>query len=141
MLNESEEQAQKSITDILSRIEDGEFGCRERKTTKGGSSIDKPADLEVYFIDDSDRVAVAVEIANVNTTQLVGEVTRLYCDCCPAKLLILFRDNATKGVKKQCEKLFWLLYGQEDIRHTPARVEWYNEEDQIENSLKELLQR
>ncbi len=140
MLNPTEELAQKSITDILSRIENGGFGCRERKS-KGRSSINKPADLEVYFIGDPGRVAVAVEVANVNTTQLVGEVTRLYCDCCPAKLLILFHDNATKGVKKQCEKLFCVLYGQEDIRHTPARVEWYNEEDQIENSLEELLQR
>lgn len=141
MLNATEELAQKSITDILSRIEKGKLGCRERKSTGGRSSINKPADLEVYFIGDPDRVAVAVEVANVNTTQLVGEVTRLYCDCCPAKLLILKLKNATKCVKKQCEKLFCVLYGQEDIRHTPARVEWYNEEDQIENSLKELLQR
>lgn len=140
MSNEKEELSQKRITGILSRIENGGFDCRERKSN-GRSSIDKPADLEVYFIDDSDRVAVAVEIANVNTTQLVGEVTRLYCDCCAAKLLILFRDNTTKGVKKQCEKLFCLLYGQEDIRHTPARVEWYDEDDQIEKSLSELLQR
>lgn len=117
------------------------FGCRERKTRKGRSSIDKPADLEVYFIDNPDRVAVAVEIANVNTTQLVGEVTRLYCDCCPVKLLILYRKNATKGVKKQCEKLFCVQYGQEDIRDTPARVQWSDKEDQIEKSLRELLQR
>lgn len=141
MVNESEEQAQNSITDILPRIEDGKFGCRERKTTKGGSSIDKPADLEVYFISDPDRVAVAVEVANVNTTQLVGEVTRLYCDCCAAKLLIVYLKNTTKGAKKQCEKLFCVLYGQEDIRHTPARVEWSDKKDQIEKSLRELLQR
>ena len=140
MSNEKEELSQKRITDILSRIENGGFGCRVRKS-KGRSSINKPADLEVYFIGDPARVVVAVEVANVNTTQLVGEVTRLYCDCCPAKLLILFPDHNIKGVKEQCEKLFGVLYGQEDIRHTPARVNWYEEDDQIEKSLKELLQR
>ena len=140
MLNDKEQLVQKRIIDILSRIEKGELGCRERKSA-GRSSIDKPADLEVCFIGDPGRVAVAVEVANVNTTQLVGEVTRLYCDCCAAKLLIVYLKNTTKGAKKQCEKLFCVLYGQEDIRHTPARVQWSDKEDQIEKSLRELLQR
>lgn len=141
MLRPTEEETRDSMAAILSRIEGGVFGCRERKQSRGRSSIAKPADLEVFCVSDPDRVVVAVEVANVNTTQLVGEVTRLYYDCCPVKLLILFPTNNTIGVREQCEKLFCLLYGQNDIHSTPARVEWHDMDDQIEASLRMLLQR
>jgi len=85
------------------------------------------------------RVAVAVEVANVNTTQLVGETCRLYFDSCPLKLLILGDRNVPQSGKKQCEQLFAKLYGQENINNTPARVEWYHDDKAIESALRELL--
>jgi len=133
-----ESKVQDKITEILSEIEGREFGCRERKST-GHSTIKKPVDLEVYFKDNSDRVAIAVEVADVNTTQLVGEVSRLYFDSCPLKLLILGHDNTQRNSKEQCENQFNKFYAQDDIQDTPVRVVWWDDDDQIRVSLKELL--
>jgi len=133
-----ESKVQDKITELLSEIDGGKFGCRERKST-GRSTIKKPVDLEVYFKDNSHRVAIAVEVADVNTTQLVGEVSRLYFDSCPLKLLILGHHNTQRNSKEQCENQFNKFYAQDDIQDTPVRVVWWDDNDQIRVSLKELL--
>jgi len=85
------------------------------------------------------KALVAVEVANVNTTQLVGETCRLYYDACPLKFLILGDRNVPTDGKKQCEKLLAKLYGQDDIRSTPARVASFDEDEVIASGLRELL--
>ena len=133
-----ESKVQDKITEILSEIDGRKFGCRERKST-GRSTIKKPVDLEVYLKDNSDRVVIAVEVADVNTTQLVGEVCRLYFDSCPLKMLVLGHDNTQRNSKEQCENQFNKFYAQDDIQDTPVRVVWWDDDDQIRVSLKELL--
>jgi hypothetical protein len=137
-MNRNEIEIMNIINDILSRNWDNLFVCKERKLKSGGSSIGKPADLGVYF-KGTDRAVIAIEVANVNSTQLVGEVTRLYCDHCPNKMLIMYPQNAPKDAKERCEILFRILYGQNDIKNTPARVEWHDDKAKIEVALKYLL--
>jgi len=138
MQSASESDVCAGLQKILDELAPNRFDCRERKTS-GQSVIDKPVDLEIYFIAEQKRVAIAIEVANVNTTQLVGETCRLYYDCCPLKLLILGNRNVPQSGKKQCERLLAKLYGQESIRNTPARVESYHDDKAIETALKELL--
>lgn len=134
----SEPGISQKVHQILDTLSLKRFGCRERKNS-GISAIGKPVDLEVYFVDEPKRVVVAIEVANVNTTQLVGETCRLYYDSCPLKLLVLGNRNVPANGKDQCEKLLAKLYGQDDIRYTPARVVRYDDETGIKRALKELL--
>ena len=134
--NESDVRA--GLQKVLNRIAPGRFGCRERKSS-GESVIGKPVDLEIYHSADPERVSVVVEVANVNTTQLVGETCRLYYDACPLKLLILGDRNVPSNGKEQCESLLSKLYGQDHIKNTPARVLWYYDDKAIASALKELL--
>ncbi len=127
------------IQAMLETIAPGHFICTERKNLAGKSAIGKPADLQISLAGDLGRVAVAVEVANVNTTQLVGETCRLYYDSCPLKLLILGDRNVPTDGKKQCEKLLAKLYGQDNIRSTPARVAKFDEDAVIEAALRDLL--
>ena len=124
---------------MLDRIAPGRFVCTERKSFRGKSSISKPVDLQVSWASDPSKAIVAIEVANVNTTQLVGETCRLYYDSCPLKLLILGDRNVPSDGRQQCEKLLARLYGQDDIRCTPARVAWSSEDEVIETALRELL--
>ena len=71
----------------------------------------KPVDLQVSWASDPSKAIVAIEVANVNTTQLVGETCRLYYDSCPLKLLILGDRNVPSDGRQQCEKLLARLYG------------------------------
>ena len=134
----SESDAREAMQQLLDHLVPGRFTCKERKTT-GSSVINKPADLEIRFARPPQRVLVAVEVANVNTTQLVGEACRLYYDESPMKLLILGDRNVPRSGKDQCERLLRRLYGQDDIRNTPCRVVWYDDDKAIEDALRSLL--
>ena len=79
----SEDDVSLGLNRILESLAPGRFRCTSRKTD-GRSVIRKPVDLEIRSTGDSSRVLLAVEVANVNTTQLVGEVCRLYYDSCPS---------------------------------------------------------
>lgn len=138
MKSGSEGDVREGIQAILDALAPGRFVCDERKT-RGSSVIGKPVDLQVSFVRGPRRAAVAIEVANVNTTQLVGETCRLYYDCCPLKLLVLGDRNVPTEGKSQCEKLLTKLYGQEDIRNTPARVVMYDDDEGIERALRDLL--
>src|SRR5947209_19078807 len=89
MKSGSEADVRQGIQQILDRLSPGHFICTERKTLRGRSAIGKPVDLQISFSDDLNNGLIAIEVANVNTTQLVGEACRLYYDCCPLKLMIL----------------------------------------------------
>jgi len=127
------------IQQILDKIAPRRFICTERKALYGKSAIAKPVDLQVAWAATPSKALVAVEVANVNTTQLVGETCRLYYDACPLKFLILGDRNVPTDGKKQCEKLLAKLYGQDDIRSTPARVASFDEDEVIASGLRELL--
>ncbi len=88
---------------------------------------------------DLNKAVVAIEVANVNTTQLVGETCRLYFDSYPLKLLILGDRKVPAEGKKQCENLLAKMFGQDDIRCTPARVARFDEDSFIEAALSDLL--
>lgn len=139
MKSGDEGDVRKGIQTILDGLAPGRFICDERKTLRGSSVIGKPVDLQVSLAREPRSAAVAIEVANVNTTQLVGETCRLYYDCCPIKLLVLGDRNIPKDGKNQCEKLLTRLYGQEDIRNTPARVVMYDDDEAIERALRDLL--
>jgi len=138
MQSGSESDVKQGIKLILDRIAPGRFDCAERKG-RGTSAINKPVDLHITKSGKPDKVVLCIEVANVNTTQLVGETCRLYYDECPLKILILGNRNIPTDGKKQCEKLLARQYGQDDIRKTPARIALYNEDDLIETALRELL--
>jgi len=135
----SEPDVMQGIQAILETIAPGCFICSERKNFRGKSAIGKPVDLQISLAGDPNKAAVAIEVANVNTTQLVGETCRLYFDSCPLKLLILGDRNAPAEGKKQCENLLAKLYGQDDIRSTPARVANFDEDAVVEAALRDLL--
>jgi hypothetical protein len=139
MKSGSEPDVKQGLQQTLERLAPARFICTDRKTLRGKSAIGKPVDLQVSFAHDLSKAVIAVEVANVNTTQLVGETCRLYYDCCPLKLMILGDRNVPKDGKNQCEHLIAKLYGQDDIRNTPARVAMYDEEQLIEEALRELL--
>jgi len=125
------------LNQVLDEDPNGSYVCKERKSN-GSSVLRKPVDFHIS--NRSGVHIVGVEVANVNTTQLVGEVARLYFDTLPLKLLVLHAEgNVRPNGKSQCEKLFCRLYGQDEIGHTPARVVWDDKVDQIRTSLKELL--
>jgi hypothetical protein len=134
----TEPAIQKGLDEILSRLAPGRFACRLRKNA-GQSVIRKPVDLEIYLKGPPVRPVIAVEVANVNTTQLVGETCRLYYDSCPLKLLVLGDRNVPPDGKAQCELLLARLYGQDSIANTPARVVWYYDDDSVALALSELL--
>jgi hypothetical protein len=139
MKSGSELDVKQGIQQTLETLSRGRFICTDRKALRGKSAIGKPVDLQISFADDLSKAAIAVEVANVNTTQLVGETCRLHYDCCPLKLMILGDRNVPKDGKKQCEQLFAKLYGQDDIRNTPARVAMFDEDELIEAALRDLL--
>lgn len=123
MRSGSETDVRDGLQQILDAIAPGRFWCATRKNA-GSSIIGKPVDLEIREKDQagSGRALVAVEVANVNTTQLVGEASRLYFDTCPIKLLVLGDRNVPPNSKNQCELVLTRLYGQDYIENTPARV-------------------
>ena len=137
MKSGSEADVREAIQAMLEKIAPGRFLCAERKSI-GGSAIDKPVDLHVVQKVQK-RAVIAIEVANVNTTQLVGEACRLYYDSCPQKLLVLGDRNVPKNGKEQCERLLAKLYGQDDIRNTPVRVVNCDEDDKTEQALRDLL--
>lgn len=139
MRSGSETDVKHGIQQILDRLAPGRFTCTDRKTLRGKSAIGKPVDLQVSFADDLGNAAIAVEVPNVNTTQLVGETRRLYYDCCPLKLMILGDRNIPTDGKNQCERLIAKLYGQDDIRNTPARVASFDEDETVEAALRDFL--
>jgi len=140
MRSGSETDVREGLQAILDDLVPGQFLCRTRKN-EGRSVIGKPVDIEIRMRGASgfDRVVVAVEVANVNTTQLVGETCRLYYDTCPTKLLVLGDRNIPPGGKEQCEVLLARLYGQNDIMDTPARVVTYADDSGTAAALRDLL--
>lgn len=129
----------KLLQQILDEIEPGIYSCTERKLASGSSVLRKPVDLHVGFTA-GPKPIVAVEVANVNTTQLVGEVARLYFDTLPIKLLVLHAEgNVGHNGKDQCERLLCRFYGQDEIAHTPARAVWDDKAGEIRTALRELL--
>lgn len=138
MRSGNETDVQQGLQEILDRLAPGRFDVRVRKNS-GGSMIGKPVDLEIRLKEGPPRVATAVEVANVNTTQLVGETCRLYYDTCPRKLLVLGDRNVPSNGKEQCETLLARLYGQDSIKNTPARVVWWDDDAGITEALSELL--
>ncbi|HAB53697.1 MAG: hypothetical protein A2315_08840 [Ignavibacteria bacterium RIFOXYB2_FULL_35_12] len=136
-LNRIEKRSQKGIQKVLKKIENGTFICKSRQAV-GSSAIGKPVDLQISN-KSTKRNLVAVEISNVNTTQLVGEATRLYFDSIPLKLLVLHRGNTPKNGKETSEKILCALYGQKQIQDTPSRVTWYNDKKSLDAVLRELL--
>lgn len=139
MRSGSEPDVKDGLQTILDRLAPGRFISTFRKAS-GGSMIGKPVDLEIRASKvGAQRALVAVEVANVNTTQLVGETCRLYYDTCPAKLLVLGDRNVPPNGKTQCEVLLRRLYGQDSIENTPARVVIFSDDMAIEKALADLL--
>jgi len=138
MRSGTEDDVERALNTLLGELAPGRYQCRVRKGA-GDSAIGKPADLEIVSKVVPATVAVAVEVANVNTTQLVGEACRLYYDACPRKLLVLGDRNVPADGKRQCEALLAKLYGQDSIQNTPARVVWYDDDEDIAKALADLL--
>jgi hypothetical protein len=138
MRSGSETDVLEGIQHILDQLTPSRFWCTTRKNSRA-SVIRKPVDLEIRFKETPHSVLVAVEVANVNTTQLVGETCRLYYDCCALKLLVLGDRNLPKDAKQQCEVLLARLYGQDRIENTPARVVLFSDDASIVLALSELL--
>jgi hypothetical protein len=134
----SEAEVCRRILAILDRLAPGRFGCGERKAS-GKSVIGKPADLQIFSAADVNWILVAVEVANVNTTQLVSEACRLFYDACPRKLMILGDRNVPPRGKEQCERVIARLYGQDRIEDTSARVVRFDDDDGLKAALSELL--
>lgn len=138
MKSASEADVQTWLQGILDRLVQNRYWCTSRKGS-GGSVIGKPVDLEIRFREGSRKVVVAVEVANVNTTQLVGEACRLYFDTCPTKLLVLGDRNVPTNGKQQCEIVLARMYGQDSIQNTPSRVVLFNDDGATAEALSELL--
>ena len=102
-MKRSESDVKEGIQQLLDKLAPGRFICGERKSLWGKSAIGKPVDLQVAFAFDFSKGIIAIEVANVNTTQFVGETCRLYHDSYPLKLLILCDRNIPSEGKKQCE--------------------------------------
>ena len=138
MKSGNEGDVRQGIEELLNNLAPGRFRCVERKSD-GESVINKPADLEIDSTGATSRALIAIEVANVNTTQLVGEVCRLYYDSCPLKLLVLGERNVPQKGVELCSRLLARLYGQEKIENTPARVVCYNDSAGLRRALLELL--
>jgi len=132
--------------------------CRERKK-KGDSFISKPVDLEVSFYrtgksansDDKQNMEsiICIEVSSVNSTQLVGEITRLYYDKVWRKVLIvIYKAHEDCGNIKKSEaenvikNLVPELYGCGDKKefkneHYPMKV-WYLNCKKIKENAKSL---
>ena len=126
-----------TLQSMLDRLAPARFQVRERKNL-GTSVLGKPADLEIRQTAGTRSPLMAVEITDLNTTQLVGAVVRLYYDTCPIKLLIVGNQNTPLRGTAQCEKLFARQYGQDDIQNTPARVAAFTDHAAIEKALTDL---
>ena len=75
----------------------------------------EPVDLQIIKKRDN-KIIIAIEVADVNSPQLVGEICRLYYDKYPRKMLVLgYGDIPENGVEK-CNKFIALLYGQDNIK-------------------------
>jgi len=142
-----EKKIKKKIQAVLDTISPGEFVCEERKN-RGKSAINKPVDLQISLRSQPDNALICIEVADVNSTQLVNEATRLFFDCCYRKILILGTNNVPQTTGKNiCEDVLKRFYGQDDIKFTPARVILYNEnfekdfEEEVEKILREFLVR
>ena len=103
-----------------------DFKCSKRKN-KGKSAIDKPVDLHIHK--DKDKGVICIEVSNVNSTQLVGEIYRLYADSLWRKLLVVVcKNNDSNGnirckeAEKICKDMIPRLYSQDEIKSTPMRV-------------------
>jgi hypothetical protein len=134
----SEPEVMEVLQSIVNRLAPDRFEVRERKNL-GSSVLRKPADLEIRQNSGTRRPLIAVEIADLNTTQLVGAVVRLFFDTCAIKLLIVGNQNASLHGTAQCEQLFARLYGQDDIQNAPARVAAFTDHASIEKALNDLL--
>jgi hypothetical protein len=134
----SEPDVMTGLQSILARLAPARFIVRERKNL-GGSVLKKLVDLEIRLNVETRRPVIAVEVTDVNTTQLVNEACRLYFDTCPIKLLVLGNQNAPLHGKMQCETLLARLYGQDDIENTPARVVAFADHAATEKALTDLL--
>jgi hypothetical protein len=138
MKSGNEQDVKQAVQELLDSLAPSHFHCVDRKST-GKSVINKPVDLEIRTTATPPRSILAIEVANVNTTQLVNETCRLYFDSCPLKLLVLGHRNVpSKGVE-DCKRLMARLYGQDDIKDTPARVVRYDDHESLRTALKELL--
>lgn len=120
------------------------FGVRAREPV-AGAPIGKTVDAEIYMIADG-RAVCAVEVSNVNSPQLIGEIGRLYFDPVPLKLLWLVRGGNTEdrvagtATDEYSEKILCRFYGQDCIDATPARVTWSNVPDaELVMLLRQLL--
>jgi len=137
-LNPNEKLVRKRIQMVLDNLAPGKFICRERKG-RGKSTLGRPVDLEISPRVRKNMPLVSIEVAAVNSTQLLSEVIRLFYDSVPRKLLVLKGKLPGRRGKAICERLICLQYGQEDIRYTPARVVRYANEKEIRKYLKTLL--
>ena len=141
MKSGSEKDVKQGIQKLLDNIAPGRFVCVDRKFY-GESVIGKPVDFEIRTKGTEgtpERVVIAVEVANVNTTQLVGEACRLYYDSCPLKLLVLGDRHVPRNGVEMCKHLLARLYGQDSIENTPARVVSYDNDDDLQSALRDLL--
>jgi hypothetical protein len=138
MKSGNEQDVKQAVQEMLDSLAPGRFHCVYRKSA-GKSVIDKPVDLEIRTSTSPQRTLLAIEVANVNATQLVNETCRLYFDSCPLKLLVLGDRNVPRNGVEKCERLMARLYGQDDIENTPARVIRYDDDENLKIALKELL--
>ncbi len=113
------------------------YVCKERKDF-GNSVINKPVDLHLRRIKDS-KIVMAIEVACVNITQLVGEVSTLFFDNCPIRLLILRKRNVPTHGVIFCSDLMSRLYGQNDVTNTPARIVNFDDKEALKKHLRDLL--
>ena len=137
MLTDTENETMDMINNILKSVIPNIYICEERKN-KGISVINKPVDLQIRRLKDN-RIVMSIEVACVNTTQLVGEVSRLFYDSCPIKLLVLGNRNVPHNGKENCQELMARLYGQDQIESTPTRIVKIEEIAEIKSKLIELL--
>ena len=86
MKSGSEPDIKEGIQQILDKLVPGRFICGERKSLYGKSAIGKPVDRQVAFAFNFSKGIIAIEVANVNTTQSgslaksMAEVTQLLPD-------------------------------------------------------------
>ena len=99
--------------------------CGWGKTAKWILPLMRCKLLKISMAGDLNKAVVAIEVVNVNTTQLVGEMCRLYFDSCPLKLLILGDRNVPR--ERNSAKICWQRCSDKMIfaalrRVSPCRV-------------------
>ena len=133
------------INNILQRLAPDRFVCKERMgrglMASERSEIDKPVDLHICLRESGQNndALVCIEVADVNSPQMVGEAARLFYDCCPRKLLVIGVDNAPNNAVELCVKILTRLYGQGKIENTPCRIHKMADLQGLEQALKDLL--